>query len=492
MITTVPAPRINTNDDRVEIVVWHVERGALVSVGQEIVDVETTKSTVTVAAEAAGYIRPLVEQGSVVPVGDPLYLCASSLEELESAPAASAPAASSPAASSPAASSPAAPLAAQAAGAGASAAAPSGSARANAAARAATRPASPAGYGFTRFTKDAVVLLEERGLSADDFPAAGLLTARALRARLDGPAAPASPGGSSAAPTRPADVPAARASMPIGRPVRTVRMSLAKQAEAESLTQGESGNVTSTLTVAFDSAAIRARLVREQLFDGSLQPLVLYETARLLARFPNLTAWCAEGHVHHYDAVDLGVAFDLGRGLKVVTFRDAATLSALQLFEKTIDVGLRYLDNRLEPDELAGSTFTVTDLSGFDVLHFRPLINGRQSAILGVGGDSAEPGHPMTLSLTFDHRVSNGREAAEFLGGLKARLASYAPLPEPAPPPPAFLPAPSDAAAIRCDRCAIDLPSYYRDFPQDAWMQAYFREDGTLGSVCHRCAGGWS
>jgi 2-oxoglutarate dehydrogenase E2 component (dihydrolipoamide succinyltransferase) len=280
--------------------------------------------------------------------------------------------------------------------------------------------------------------------------------------------------------------------MPVDRPVRTVRMSLAKQAEAESLTLGESGNVTSTLTVAFDSAAIRTRLARERLFDGSPQPLVLYETARLLARFPNLTAWCVEGHVHHYDAVDLGVAFDLGRGLKVVTFRDAATLSAMQLFEKTIDVGLRYLDNRLEPDELGGSTFTVTDLSGFDVLHFRPLINGRQSAILGVGGDSAQPGHPMTLSLTFDHRVSNGREVAEFLGGLKARLASYAPLPDPALSPPAFLPAPPDAAAIRCDRCAIDLPSYYRDFPQDAWMQAYFREDGTLGSVCHRCAGGWS
>jgi len=79
---------------------------------------------------------------------------------------------------------------------------------------------------------------------------------------------------------------------------------------------------------------------------------------------------------------------------------------------------------------------------------------------------------------------------AEFLAALKERLASYAPLP--AAPPPAFLAAPADATALRCDRCAIDLPTYYRDFPQDAWILAYFREDGTLGSVCHRCAGGWS
>ena len=488
MITTVPAPRINTNDDRVEVVVWHVERGALIAIGQEIVDVETTKSTVTVAAEAAGYIWPLVEKGSVVPVGDPLYLCASTLEELDSAPV-SADTAPGGAAQAPAVS--------PATGTVAPSAASGSAARPGTPVHAVARPASPAGYGFTRFTKDAAVLLEERGLSADDFPAAGLLTARAVRARLDGPVPPGPLGplaGSAAAPARPASPPAAltAANPPVGRPVRTGRMSLAKQAEAESLTLGESGNVTSTLTVAFDSAAIRARLARERLFDGSLQPLVLYETARLLARFPNLTAWCAEGNVYHYDAVDLGVAFDLGRGLKVVTFRDAATLSAMELFEKTIDVGLRYLDNRLEPDELGGSTFTVTDLSGFDVLHFRPLINGRQSAILGVGGDAAQPGHPMTFSLTFDHRVSNGREAAEFLGELKSRLTSYAPLPQAAPTPPAFLPAPPDAAAIRCDRCAIDLMSYYRDFPQDAWMQAYFREDGTLGSVCHRCAGGWS
>lgn len=473
MITTILAPRINTNDDRVEVVVWHVEHGALVAVGQEIVDVETTKSTVTVAAEAAGYIRPLVEKGTVVPVGDPLYLCASSLEELETAAATAGTAPGGPAAAAAAA--PAAPAAERVSGARAPAA----------------HAAGPGTYGFTRFTKDAVMLLEERGLSADDFPNAGLLTARGLRARLDGPAPPAptasSPG------ERAASAAAAAAAMPAGgRPVRTVRMSLAKQAEAESLTLGESGNVTSTLTVAFESAAIRQRLARERLFDGSLQPLVLYETARLLARFPNLTAWCAAGQVHHYDAVDLGVAFDLGRGLKVVTFRDAATLTALGLFEKTIDAGLRYLDNRLDPDELTGSTFTVTDLSSFDVLHFRPLINGRQSAILGVGGDAAQAGHPMTLSLTFDHRVSNGREAAEFLAALKERLLSYAPLPAAAPPPPAFLSAPADAAAIRCDRCAIDLPTYYRDFPQDAWMQAYFREDGTLGSVCHRCAGGWS
>lgn len=464
MITTIAAPRINTNDDRIEVVVWHVEPGDHVVVGQEIVDVETTKSTVSIAAEAAGFICPLVKKGEVVPVGEPLYLCATSPEELEARGDTRGPSANaSIAPASTAAAGHPVPL-------------PAASHQVVSKATIAALP-----YAGTRFSREAALLLEERGLSDADFPAAGLLTARGLRTRLDGAVAPAR-----APVTFPQAVPNFQ------RHVRTERMTLAKQAEAESLTAGEGGNVTSTLTVSFESASIRARLAREHLFDGSLHPLVLYEVARLLLRYPNLTAWCADGHVYHYDAVDIGVAFDLGRGLKVVTFRDAATLSAIQLFERTIDAGLRYLSNRLAPDELTGSTFTITDLSGFDILHFKPLINGRQSAILGVGGDSRQLGHPMTLTLAFDHRVSNGREVAEFLNALRQRLASYAPAGEPEPPAPTFCTDHPGPKEIRCDRCAIDLPKYYRDFPKDAWMLAYFREDGTLGSVCHRCSGGWS
>ncbi|MEI7863718.1 MAG: biotin/lipoyl-containing protein, partial [Planctomycetota bacterium] len=91
MITTVLTPRINTNDEQVEVLEWHVLRGAPVAVGQEIVDVETSKSTVTLAAETAGYIRPMVEKGTVVQVGSPLYLCATEAGELDAAAVASPP-----------------------------------------------------------------------------------------------------------------------------------------------------------------------------------------------------------------------------------------------------------------------------------------------------------------------------------------------------------------------------------------------------------------
>jgi hypothetical protein len=231
--------------------------------------------------------------------------------------------------------------------------------------------------------------------------------------------------------------------------------------------------------------------------------LIHYEVARLLTQWPQLTAYFADGSVHFYDRVDLGVAFDLGKGLKVVTLQDANKLLPVNFYEKTIEIGIRYLENRIRPDELIGSTITVTDLSGFDILHFHPLINGRQAAIIGIGGDSAQPGYPMSINITFDHRVSNGREVASFLSELRNRLNSYALAVDVSiaskdeydflekvrsaqhESPTALL------ASSGCDRCGIDLATYYREFTRDANMLATFREDGSLGMVCHRCSGGW-
>jgi len=412
MTTRFFVPRINANDDRVEIVHWHVEHGAFVTAGKELVDIETTKATVTLGAEMQGFVRPLVAQGTVVVVGTPLYVIANCLEELDGCATDPVVDATGPSHQSEN----------RVAASGLSSEPAAYASRLAETIRTAVPLPPGVGYSVTRFTKEAAQLLLERRLSSEDFPNAGLVTAKALRARLNGPDTTKTVEGSSA--------PLAW-NVPPDRPVRSVRMSLAKQAEAASLALGQSGNITSTLTVGFESAVIRDCLSKQRLFVGSLLPVILYETAQLLTGYPYLTAWCHEDIVHYYDAVDLGVALDLGKGLKVVTFRNAPALTAIEFFEKTVDAGQRYLRNRLKPEELTNSTFTVTDLSNLDVLHFRPLINGRQSAILGVGGDSAQVGHPMTLSLTFDHRVVSGREAAGFLGKLKSRLNICAARPDP-------------------------------------------------------------
>lgn len=459
MITVVRAPQVNTNDDRVEVVAWHVDDGTYVEVGQEIADLETSKAVVTLTAESAGFIDCLVGKRSVVRVGAPLFRLASSRDELEAAETQRTEFQRCSELTSEGAEPSARTARTQPPGQIAS-----HGGRALAGAR-----------STTRLSKAATLLLAERGRSAEELKGAGLLTASALKALLG----------------------LGKGPQLAEKAVRWEPVSLAKQAEIAALATGESGNINSRLSVQFDSAPIRRRLASERLFDGNPQPLILFEIARLLGSWPQFTAYYAKDSIYYYDRIDLGLAVDLGRGLKVVTIADADKLMPVEFFERTLDFGARYLDNRLRPEELADSTLTITDLSGFGILEFHPLINGRQSAIIGLGGDQTLPGHPMRIHMTFDHRVASGREVAAFLNELRERLMSYADDHERREERERLPVGTSErqralSGATRCDRCGVESARYFDLFRQDAYLLAYFREDGTVGGVCHRCFGRWN
>ena len=72
-------------------------------------------------------------------------------------------------------------------------------------------------------------------------------------------------------------------------------------------------------------------------------------------------------------------------------------------------------------DDVIGGTFTVTDLSSYGVTHFIPVLNDRQAAILGICAERPGTGH-QDLVLCFDHRMSEGMRAADFLGALREQL----------------------------------------------------------------------
>ena len=80
--------------------------------------------------------------------------------------------------------------------------------------------------------------------------------------------------------------------------------------------------------------------------------------------------------------------------------------------------------DELTIDDVTGGTFTITDLSGEGVVHFVPVLNERQSAILGLC--AARSDGSRDLVLTFDHRLSDGMRAARFLAALRARLEAVA------------------------------------------------------------------
>jgi pyruvate/2-oxoglutarate dehydrogenase complex dihydrolipoamide acyltransferase (E2) component len=129
-----------------------------------------------------------------------------------------------------------------------------------------------------------------------------------------------------------------------------------------------------------------------------------------------------------FERVNVGYAMDDGQGLKVAVVEDADKKSLAEITEELRALVLAYLDNKLTQMQVTGGTFTISDLSGLGVSSFTPLISEDQGAILGVGGEQFLPGSKdgcYTLSLAFDHQLSEGRTAALFLNDLKDRLMHY-------------------------------------------------------------------
>jgi 2-oxoglutarate dehydrogenase E2 component (dihydrolipoamide succinyltransferase) len=175
--------------------------------------------------------------------------------------------------------------------------------------------------------------------------------------------------------------------------------------------------------VALDCVALEARLAREAQAHGpvSLLELCIHEAARELPAWPALNGFHADGAAWTYGRVAIGFAVNLGRALRVPVVKAPERATLRDTARAVRELSLRYLRDELTIDDVAGGTFTITDLSGEGVVSFVPVLNERQAAILGL---TAERPHERTrdLILTFDHRLSDGMQAARFLAALRDRL----------------------------------------------------------------------
>jgi pyruvate/2-oxoglutarate dehydrogenase complex dihydrolipoamide acyltransferase (E2) component len=265
---------------------------------------------------------------------------------------------------------------------------------------AATPPGAAA--SSERFTRKARKLMKERGLNEADFTGIDRVDAEAVeRVAARG------------ASTTTARVPAGAVPLDLAP---------AKITEIQTLRRVREQVVPSTVAIALMGDRLDARLRRETAAHGpvSLLELALYETARILRDWPELNGWYADGRAWTHNDVAIGFAVNLGRSLRVPVVKSAATGSPRDVARAVRDLTLRYLREELTIDDVTGGTFTITDLSGEGIVHFVPVLNERQSAILGLC--AARPDGSRELVLTFDHRLSDGMRAARFLAALRARL----------------------------------------------------------------------
>lgn len=164
---------------------------------------------------------------------------------------------------------------------------------------------------------------------------------------------------------------------------------------------------------------------REGLPKMTLTAIVLKAVAIALRDHPILNcSFDAEaGEIIHKDYVHIGVAVDTPRGLVVPVVRDVDTRSLLDVAAALNDVAARVREGKFDIAELRGGTFTVTNVGALGGTGSTPMINFPEVGILGLGKASLQPAvvdgqivprRLLTLSLSFDHRVVDGANAARF------------------------------------------------------------------------------
>ena len=200
-----------------------------------------------------------------------------------------------------------------------------------------------------------------------------------------------------------------------------------------------------TTVAEVDMARVVAR--REKLkeaFSARGVPLtylafVARATVAGLQEHPVLNASIEGEELVHHDDVNLGIAVALEDGLIVPVIRQAQRLSLEGLAAAIADLSGRARSKRLQPEDVQGGTFTITNPGQFGTVLATPIINQPQVAILdleaivkrpvvvdGDGGDSIAIRPMVNLCLSFDHRALDGADAARFLGAVKARLEQWA------------------------------------------------------------------
>jgi pyruvate dehydrogenase E2 component (dihydrolipoamide acetyltransferase) len=187
-----------------------------------------------------------------------------------------------------------------------------------------------------------------------------------------------------------------------------------------------------TIEVAMDEA-MKSRATINTIPDTkvSFNDMVIKACAMALKRHPKVnTQWSADAIIinHH---VNIGVAVAVEDGLVVPVLKFTDQMSLTQIGNNVKDLAGKAKSKKLQPAEMEGSTFTVSNLGMFGIQAFTSIINQPNSAILSVGAIEEKPvvrngqivvGNTMTLTLACDHRTVDGATGAQFLQTLRQYL----------------------------------------------------------------------
>ncbi len=180
---------------------------------------------------------------------------------------------------------------------------------------------------------------------------------------------------------------------------------------------------------------LRAELnerLEEQEIKLSINDFVMKACSSALKDFPKLNALYTNQGIELHETVDMAMAVALDEGLITPVIRDCANKGLAAISQESKDLAARARDMDLTPDEYQGGTITVSNMGMLGVENFAAIINPPQAAIVAVSGivkrptygetDELIPGNFMKLTLSADHRMTNGAEGAQYMAQVQRLL----------------------------------------------------------------------
>jgi pyruvate/2-oxoglutarate dehydrogenase complex dihydrolipoamide acyltransferase (E2) component len=361
----VTVPLENVNDEFATIVEWNVTSGSKVKKGDVIVTLETLKATFELESEKEGFLFYEKEEGDEVGIGSAIaYICKENKKPAMERETAAA-------------------------------------------------DMSNEYDGNVTISAKAGKLMKEYGLRNEDFVGFEKVKIADVKARI-------------------ADKGLKKRELQSGIRGKTqnivssksIKISPAKRFEIRQLNQSNKRVVLSSVSIMVDMKKVEENIhniFQNEKVQATAFELIISKTARLLKKYYLLNGFFDDGSCNIYDEINIGIAVNIGKGLRVPVVKNADTLTLKDISNTVRDLSLKYFREELGVGDLTGGTFTVTDLSSMGIVDFHPVINNMQSAILGVC--SVMPGtNYFKIILTFDHNMADGMIAADMLNELSTFL----------------------------------------------------------------------
>jgi len=418
MAETITMPKLGFDMAEGTLVRWVRNEGENINKGDVLAEIETDKATVEVESSASGVVRKLlVDQGAIVPIGAPIAIVGNAVEKIElpkgdkgeGEKGTTPPLHASPQPAFPLPSSPSLEMG--------------------------PVKASPLAKKMARDSR--VDLSRVQGTGPG-----GRIVRRDIEQALSGGRIGLTSLTGLISPTsQPAKVFGTQMPVAASGEDEVVVSTKLRQAIARRMTESKTTAPHFYVSHEYKMDAVMA--LRKQLNDYlpdneklSVNDFIVKAVALALREFPNLNASFAGDKVIHHGTVNVGVAVAVENGLLTVVSRntDHQPLRMISTEVKRMAAGAR--EGKVKPEDIEGSTFSISNLGMYDVENFIAIINPPETAILAVGSAREVPvvvgadNHPpelgiawrMKATISVDHRVSDGAEAAQFMQALAKYL----------------------------------------------------------------------